>query len=61
MNQYVFVPLIVLESIRDFVKFVFPDPEEAKPLSQLLEAVGDEIHKINAEVVGNDFEQVKEI
>lgn len=61
VNQYVFGPLIVLEGIRDFVRFAFPDTKDADGMSQLLEAVADEIHKINFKVVGTDFEKIKEI
>jgi hypothetical protein len=61
VNQYVFVPLIVLNAIDSFVRFVCPDPSHVKALSGLLESVREEIHRINSEVVGNDFERIQVI
>jgi hypothetical protein len=61
VNQYVFVPLFVLDAMGQFVRFVFLSPEEAMPVVQLVESVRHEIEKINFEVVGSDFEKLQEI
>jgi len=61
VNQYVFVPLFVLQAIGAFVRFICPDPGDAQALSQLLDSVEEGIRRINVEVVGNDFANVTEI
>jgi hypothetical protein len=57
VNQYVFVPLIVLDSLRSFVFFVCPGQADREPLIDRLSSVEQAISAINAEVVGNDFER----
>jgi hypothetical protein len=61
VNQYVFVPLIVLDTLRSFVTFVFRDPEDGEQLLGLLDSVEQEIMAIDSEVVGNDFERAAEV
>lgn len=61
VNQYVFVPLIVLDTLRSFVTFVFTDPDDREAMIGLLDSVEQEIATINAEVVGNDFERTTEV
>ena len=47
--------------MRSFVEIVCVDQEVAEALSQLLDSVDEKIHEINAELVGNDFEQAEQI
>jgi Family of unknown function (DUF5677) len=61
INQYVFVPLIVLQALRAFVKFICREQGSAEAWSKLFETVSEEIHQINAKVAGHDFEPVNEI
>lgn len=61
VNQYVFVPMAVLNAMKSFVRFIFPNPEDAAPMEGLLESVEREIGEVNMEVVGSDFERVDEI
>ena len=61
LNQYVFVPLFILEVMDAFIKFICQDQEDAHNMTLLLVSVGKEIHRINIEVVGEDFEQIEEI
>ena len=61
VNQYVFVPLFVLQAISAFVRFICQNLGDAQALYQLPDSVGEEIRRINVEVVGNDFEKVTEI
>jgi Family of unknown function (DUF5677) len=61
VNQYVFVPMVVLNAMRSFIRFIFADQEDVAPMEGLIESIEVEIHKVNAEVVGNDFERVNEI
>lgn len=61
VNQYVFVPTVVLNAMKSFTRFIFTDPKDVVPLEGLIESVELEIGKVNEEVVGNDFERVTEI
>jgi len=61
VNQYVFIPLITLDSLRSFVAFVFHNEEDREEIIQLLGAIEEEIMVINEEVVGRDFENVAEV
>ncbi len=61
VNQYVFVPLFVLDALRSFATFVLRDPADRDAMTGLFDSVGQEIMAINAEVVGNDFERTAEV
>lgn len=61
VNQYVFVPLIVLDALRSFATFVLRDPEDRDAMIGLFDSVEEEIMTINVEVVGNDFERTTEV
>ncbi|MBT3635214.1 MAG: hypothetical protein HOB17_10235 [Candidatus Marinimicrobia bacterium] len=56
VNQYVYISLIVLETLKSFVRFLFVDSdEETEVVLSLFESIIDEIWEINQEVVGTDF------
>ncbi|MGH9929158.1 MAG: hypothetical protein ACREA9_08015, partial [Pyrinomonadaceae bacterium] len=61
VNQYVFVPMIVLGSMKSFVYFIFAKRDDIAPMEGLIESIEAEIKKVNKEVVGNDFERAEEI
>jgi uncharacterized protein DUF5677 len=61
VNQYVFVPLFVLDAMEQFVRFIFAKKEDATSMVELVGSVRCEIEKINAEVVGTDFERAEEV
>ncbi len=61
VNQYVFIPLVVLAAMGAFVRFVLTDAEDQRVFLNLLKSVQEKINKINVEVVGDDFSQAKEI
>lgn len=61
INQYVFIPLVVIEAMKAFVRFVFPDSGDVQALLELIESVTEEIQELNREVIGDDFENVREI
>jgi hypothetical protein len=61
VNQYVFFPRVVLHAMSAFADFVCSDTEDARALKGFLDAVSGEIEKLNAEVVGNDFEFATEL
>ena len=57
VSQYMFIPLFVLQAMRSFVEFIFREGEDAEAFTLLLNEVGEQIHEMNLEVVGKDFEQ----
>jgi hypothetical protein len=61
VNQYVFVPMIVLGAMKGFVHFIFSEEDDIAPMVRLVDAIEKEIAKVNTEVVGNDFERAEEI
>lgn len=61
VNQYVFIPFAVLGALDSFFQFVVDNPADLKPLSELLISLREEIQSINAEVIGNDFDQITDI
>jgi hypothetical protein len=61
VNQYVVVPLLVIDVIKHYVRFIFLAEDDTKPVISMLESVEDEITKINTEVIGTDFERVEGI
>ena len=61
VNQYVFIPLFVLDAMEQFVRFIFHAHEDVTAMVALVESVRHELGKINSEVVGSDFEKVEEV
>lgn len=59
VNQYVFVPLIVLDALRAFARLVLSDASGRQAMVELFDSVEEAIMTINAEVVGNDFERAQ--
>ena len=56
VNQYVIIPLFVLQAMQSFVQFICSEQKDAQAFLQLLTATKNEILKINKEVIGDDFE-----
>ncbi len=56
INQYIFISLLVLDAIKDFIKFICKGKTEQQALQKLPTAIEKEIMKINKEVIGEDFE-----
>jgi len=61
VNQYVFVPQVVLNAMSAFVAYVFAQDGEAACFVSFFDSVRHEINAINKEVVGNDFELANEV
>jgi len=61
VNQYIMVPLVVLDAMHAFVTFVFESQDDIKPMAGLLESVVKEIQSLNEEVIGSDFTVAEEI
>ena len=58
VNQYVYIPLVVLDSIKAFIEYVCKDRDDAKGAVELLRSISKKILQINSEVVGSDFDTV---
>lgn len=61
VNQYVFIPILVLTAMKNFIGFICKDEADREAFQQVPNAIEEEIMKINEEVVGEDFEHVSEI
>jgi len=61
VNQYVYIPIVVLDAMSAFVEHVFPEGEERDGMLRLFEGTEDEIFKINQEVIGDDFSVQEEL
>ena len=60
INQYVYITYIVLESLSNFVNYVFVSHEdEKKVIFQLFKDTAEEITKLNNEIIGTDFDESK--
>lgn len=60
INQYVYITYIVLQSLSNFVNYVFDSHEYEKGcVLKLFEDTAEEITKLNKEIIGADFEKVK--
>ena len=46
VNQYVVVPLLVIDAIKHYVRFIFSAEDDTKPIISMLESIEDEITKI---------------
>jgi len=58
INQYVYITYIVLESLSNFVNFVFLSHEEdTNVILKLFEDTTEEITKLNSEIIGTDFDE----
>lgn len=55
VNQYVYVPIIILDTLTAFAEYVFPKGVEQDEVIKLFADTAEEIYKINDEVIGNDF------
>lgn len=61
VDQYVFVPMMVLGAMNAFVRFIFSEESDITSMTGLIESIEEELGKVNAEVIGNDFEKAEEI
>lgn len=61
VNQYVFIPMIVLGTMKSFIRFISDEKNDIAPMIRLVEAIEEEINKVNREVIGNDFGNAEEI
>lgn len=55
VNQYVFVPLMVLRASKAFSKWLMNEPE-ASALVAMLQSIEDKLQSINQDVIGSDFD-----
>ena len=59
VNQYVFVPLMVLSATKAFCVWLMT-PEGAQAPIDRLRSIEDEIHAVNKDVIGSDFNVAEE-
>jgi hypothetical protein len=59
MNQYLIVSMLVLMALRAFIEFVIRSPEDIAFFTNRFDAIQEEIQHINAESLGNDFENME--
>jgi len=60
VNQYIYVPMVVLDALTAFVEFMVPNGNEKNGIIELFESTTDQIREINREVVGNDISRAGE-
>ena len=61
VDQYVYIPLVVITAMKSFIEFICKDEADRDAFQHTLNAIEEEILKINKEVIGEDFELVSEI
>ena len=59
VNQYVFIPLMVISASKAFSAWLMNEPE-ASGLIDMLQSLEDELLSINREVIGGDFSLAEE-
>jgi hypothetical protein len=57
-NQYVFIPIFVLCSLRKFIKHVILKDDISKIFIDLFDSIEEEIRKLNIEMIGEDFKEI---
>ena len=56
VNQFVFIPFIVIDTIKDFITFIFQGvEEEQEAMIGMMDGIIEEIQNVNQEIVGADF------
>lgn len=58
VNQYAYVPLVVLDALSAYIQFVCIEEEDAKGMTYLIEGISEEILNLFQEVVGSDNDVV---
>jgi hypothetical protein len=56
VNQYAYISLVVLNSIKAFVEYVCKDSDDIEGMTMLIVAVSKKIQEVYQEVVGEDFD-----
>ena len=59
MNQFLIVSMLVLMALRAFIEFVVRSPEDIAFFTNRFDAIQEEIQHINAQSLGNDFENME--
>ncbi|ALO44882.1 hypothetical protein PS2015_188 [Pseudohongiella spirulinae] len=54
VNQYVFVPLVILDGIRKYFEFLVTDPEESEQMVGVIDAISEEITTLFHEISETD-------
>lgn len=56
VNQYIFLPLMVLSGLKAYCNYIMAEPKYAQPLVDFFQSIEKEIVQITKELVGSDFE-----
>ena len=55
-NQFMVIPLVILETLKQFIEYVVPDPTHREPIESILAGTRTEMLKLTHEIVSPDFE-----
>ena len=55
-NQFMVIPLVILETLKKFIEYVIPDPADKEPIETILTDTYNEMLKLTQEIVNSDFE-----
>jgi len=55
-NQFMAIPLVVLETLERFFKYIVPNPADREPVGVILADATSELVKLTHEIVSPDFE-----
>lgn len=56
VNQFMYVPMVVLDALRSFAEFALADTDVAAAFNGLINSTSEEIMEINKEASGADFD-----
>ena len=55
-NQFMVIPLVILDTLKKFIEYAVPDPEDRESIELILADTNKEILKLTREIVSPDFE-----
>ena len=55
-NQFMVIPLVILDTLKKFIEYVVPDPTHREPIESILADANAEMLKLTQEIASPDFE-----
>ncbi|MFA5309730.1 MAG: DUF5677 domain-containing protein [Dehalococcoidales bacterium] len=55
-NQFMVIPLVILDTLKKFIDYVVPDPTHREPIESIIADTNAEVLKLTQEIVSPDFE-----
>ncbi len=55
-NQFMVIPMVILETLKRFIEYVVPTPIHRKPIASIITETKTELEKLTQEIVSPDFE-----